>query len=115
MKKMKKIETNTSKKPMKRLIALWVVFVMLIVPFANHVGKNDVKAEGETENTGKGTLAVTDPEETTITIDPLSLEQDETTNALKEHTGKNYTKTYCFLKGAQKITKFNVPTYSGLQ
>ena len=49
MKKMKEIETNTSKKPMKRLIALWVVFVMLIVPFANHVGKNDVKAdEGET-------------------------------------------------------------------
>ncbi len=115
MKKMKKIETNTSKKPMKRLIALWVVFVMLIVPFANHVGKNDVKAEGETENTGKGTIAVTDPKETTITIDSLSLEQDETTKALKEHTGENYTKTYCFLKGAQKITKFNVPTYSGLQ
>lgn len=51
MKKMKKIETNTSKKPMKRLIALWVVFVMLIVPFANHVGKNDVKAEGESGST----------------------------------------------------------------
>lgn len=51
MKKMKKIETNTSKKPMKRLIALWVVFVMLIVPFANHVGKNDVKAEGESGTT----------------------------------------------------------------
>ena len=54
MKKMKKIETNTSKKPMKRLIALWVVFVMLIVPFANHVGKNDVKAEGESGTPSTG-------------------------------------------------------------
>lgn len=53
MKKMKEIETNTSKKSMKRLIALWVVFVMLIVPFANHVGKNDVKAEGESGSTSE--------------------------------------------------------------
>ena len=60
MKKMKKIETNTSKKPMKRLIALWVVFVMLIVPFANHVGKNDVKAE-ET-----GTVNVSTGQEQTV-------------------------------------------------
>lgn len=54
MKNMKKIETNTSKKPMKRLIAVWVVFVMLIVPFANHVGKNDVKADESGTGTASG-------------------------------------------------------------
>ncbi|MDD7284249.1 MAG: hypothetical protein PUG98_10140, partial [Clostridium sp.] len=67
MKKMKKIETNTSKKPMKRLIALWVVFVMLIVPFANHVGKNDVKAEGESGSTSAGgKIAVSSPVDMTV-------------------------------------------------
>lgn len=38
---------ETKKRPLKKLIALWVVFAMLVVPFANHVsGVNDAKAEG---------------------------------------------------------------------
>lgn len=51
---MKKTDTNTAKHPVKRLIALWVVFVMLIVPFANHVGKNDVKADESGTGTTSG-------------------------------------------------------------
>lgn len=45
--KRKETKSNNSKHPVKKLIALWVVFALLIVPFANHVGdKNGAKAEG---------------------------------------------------------------------
>lgn len=44
--KRKETKSNNSKHPVKKLIALWVVFALLIVPFANHVGdKNGAKAE----------------------------------------------------------------------
>lgn len=44
--KRKETKSNNSKHPVKKLIALWVVFALLIVPFANHVGdKNGTKAE----------------------------------------------------------------------
>lgn len=120
MKKMKKIETNTSKKPMKRLIALWVVFVMLIVPFANHVGKNDVKAEGEsgTTTTG-GTIAVSSPVDMTVKSSDLSLEMETVAGGatpvnLAIHTGEAYEKTYTFLKTAQAVAGIEKPTATGL-
>ena len=54
MKRNQKKETK-SRRPLKRFIALWVVFAMLVVPFANHVGKDDAKAE-ESEESYKGTI-----------------------------------------------------------
>lgn len=33
--------TKGNKRPIKKLIALWVVFAMLVVPFASHVGKKE--------------------------------------------------------------------------
>lgn len=54
MKRNQKKETK-SRRPLKRFIALWVVFAMLVVPFANHVGKDDAKAE-ESEDSYKGTI-----------------------------------------------------------
>lgn len=95
MKKMKKIETNTSKKPMKRLIALWVVFVMLIVPFANHVGKNDVKAE-ET-----GTVNVSTGQEQTVEdFIQIFPKTDEDGNVVKD----DHSKTVHLLAVAQTYT-----------
>lgn len=120
MKKMKKIETNTSKKPMKRLIALWVVFVMLIVPFANHVGKNDVKAEGESgATTTGGTIAVSSPVDMTVKSLDLSLEMETAAEGatpvnLAIHTGEAYEKTYTFLKTAQAVAGIEKPTATGL-
>lgn len=66
---MKKADTNTAKHPVKRLIALWVVFVMLIVPFANHVGKNDVKADdGSGDATSyAGTIVYNLPDKVSVT------------------------------------------------
>ena len=93
MKKMKKIETNTSKKPMKRLIAVWVVFVMLIVPFANHVGKNDVKAEG-TVNVSTG------QEQTVKDFIRIIPKTDEDGNVVKD----DYSKTVHLLADAQTYT-----------
>ena len=112
MKKRKKIETNTSKKPMKRLIALWVVFVMLIVPFANHVGKNDVKAEGgETAVSGAGTKTAgvdyvpVQPKNLKLEID----DNDTNTNNLKK---KDDVETYTLLKGKQEVWNIYRPTVS---
>ena len=52
--KRKQEKKNNSKHSLKKLIALWVVFVLLIVPFANHVsGRDDAKAEGETSTTSE--------------------------------------------------------------
>lgn len=120
MKKMKKIETNTSKKPMKRLIALWVVFVMLIVPFANHVGKNDVKAEGESGSTSTGgKIAVSSPVDMTVKSLDLSLEMETAAEGvapvnLVDHTGEGYETTYTFLKTAQVVAGIEKPTATGL-
>lgn len=120
MKKRKKIETNTSKKPMKRLIALWVVFVMLIVPFANHVGKNDVKAEGESgTTTAGGTIAVSSPVDMTVKSLNLSLEMETVAEGatpvnLASHTGEGYETTYTFLKMAQAVAGIEKPTATGL-
>lgn len=52
--KRKQEKQNNAKHSLKKLIALWVVFVLLVVPFANHVsGRDDAKAEGETPTTSE--------------------------------------------------------------
>lgn len=107
MKKMKKIETNTSKKPMKRLIALWVVFVMLIVPFANHVGKNDVKAEGES-----GTTIIQDNLDSNVSVETGSytLEWDSENGKLKDiKTDLSINKTYMLYKDKQSVATIKKP------
>ena len=107
MKKMKKIETNTSKKPMKRLIALWVVFVMLIVPFANHVGKNDVKAEGES-----GTTIIQANLDSNVSVETGSytLEWDSENEKLKDiKTDLSINKTYMLYKDKQSVATIKKP------
>ena len=50
--KRKQEKQNNTKHSLKKLIALWIVFALLVVPFANHVsGRDDAKAEGETQTT----------------------------------------------------------------
>ena len=131
MKKMKKIETNTSKKPMKRLIALWVVFVMLIVPFANHVGKNDVKAEGESGSTSeewKGTKIDSNCQTITKDITLSRMIKPDSENLPTSYTVElidgstdlqsvNYTlvKDVQKLRISSSITCNNVTAYSGFQ
>lgn len=103
MKKMKKIETNTSKKPMMRLIALWVVFVMLIVPFANHVGKNDVKAE-ESEESYKGTIVKPNVfKDITVTPDePITIKKDDDGKVIApDRIGK---KSFILLKSKERVS-----------
>lgn len=75
--KRKETKSNNSKHPVKKLIALWVVFALLIVPFANHVGdKNGAKAEGGSATRGvkvvtDSSVGVTvDVPEMRISIDP---------------------------------------------
>lgn len=52
--KRKQEKQNNTKHSLKKLIALWIVFVLLVVPFANHVsGRDDAKAEGETPTTSE--------------------------------------------------------------
>lgn len=116
MKRNQKKETK-SRRPLKKLIALWVVFAMLVVPFANHVGKNDVKAEGDS-GTG-GELAVSQPVDMTLNTLELSLEmetvsEEATPVNLAVHSGDTYETTYTFLKGAQTVAGIKVPTATGL-
>lgn len=52
--KRKQEKQNNTKHSLKKLIALWIVFALLVVPFANHVsGRDDAKAEGETPTTSE--------------------------------------------------------------
>lgn len=74
--KRKETKSNNSKHPVKKLIALWVVFALLIVPFANHVGdKNGAKAEG---GSGTGVKVVTDSS-VGVTVDvEMGINKDDT-------------------------------------
>jgi len=117
MKRNQKKETK-SRRPLKKLIALWVVFAMLVVPFANHVGKNDVKAEGES-GTG-GELAVSQPVDMTLNTLELSLEMETVSEGntpvnLAVHSGDAYETTYTFLKEAQTVAGIKMPTAKGLE
>lgn len=101
--KRKETKSNNSKHPVKKLIALWVVFALLIVPFANHVGdKNGAKAEG---GSGTGVKVVTDSS-VGVTVDvEMGINKDDT-GAIVTGTSK---KTVYLLEGVQSVTKLKLP------
>lgn len=105
-KRMKRKETksNNSKHPVKKLIALWVVFALLIVPFANHVGdKNGAKAEGGSAT--RGVKVVTDSS-VGVTVDVTMGINTDGTGAI---VAGNSEKTVYLLKGVQSVTKLKLP------
>lgn len=103
--KRKETKSNNSKHPVKKLIALWVVFALLIVPFANHVGdKNGAKAEGgSTTGVKTGNLQIVSEEP-----NGLSIEVDDT-GVVVPHTGETYEKSVTLIKDAQKVGKLQLP------
>lgn len=94
MKKNQEKQTKSTR-PVKRLIALWVVFAMLVVPFANHIGKDDAKAE-ET-----GTINVSTGNEQVISD---SIDITVNTNEDGSVGEKSESKTVHLLTNAQKYT-----------
>lgn len=109
MKKNQKKQTK-SRRPLKKLIALWVVFAMLLVPFANHVGKNDVKAEGESSASGAGTKTGQE-RYVSIVVDGLVLEMEEDSdgNTTPNLKAKQTVKTYTLLKDAMIFDRLVKP------
>ena len=103
--KRKETKSNNSKHPVKKLIALWVVFALLIVPFANHVGdKNGAKAEGGSATGVKtGNLQIVSEEP-----NGLSIEVDDT-GVVVPHIGETYEKSVTLIKDAQKVGKLQLP------
>lgn len=105
--KRKETKSNNSKHPVKKLIALWVVFALLIVPFANHVGdKNGAKAEGGSA-TG-GVKVVTDSSvgvTVGVSSEEIRINKDDT-GAIVPGT---LEKTVYLLKDVQSVTKLKLP------
>ena len=104
--KRKETKSNNSKHPVKKLIALWVVFALLIVPFANHVGdKNGAKAEG---GSATGGVKVVTDSSVGVTVDVsegIRINKDDT-GAIVPGTLK---KTVYLLKDVQSVTKLKLP------
>ena len=103
--KRKETKSNNSKHPVKKLIALWVVFALLIVPFANHVGdKNGAKAEGGSAT--RGVKVVTDSSVgVTVDVTGMGINKDNTGAIVAGSSGK----TVYLLKGVQSVTKLKLP------
>lgn len=104
--KRKETKSNNSKHPVKKLIALWVVFALLIVPFANHVGdKNGAKAEGGSAT--RGVKVVTDSSVgVTVDVPEMRISIDPDTGNIATGTSE---KTVYLLKGVQSVTKLKLP------
>lgn len=104
--KRKETKSNNSKHPVKKLIALWVVFALLIVPFANHVGdKNGAKAEG---GSATGGVKVVTDSSVGVTVDvseEIRINKDDT-GAIVPGILK---KTVYLLKDVQSVTKLKLP------
>lgn len=104
--KRKETKSNNSKHPVKKLIALWVVFALLIVPFANHVGdKNGAKAEG---GSATGGVKVVTDSSVGVTVDvseEIRINKDDT-GAIVPGISK---KTVYLLKDVQSVTKLKLP------
>lgn len=103
--KRKETKSNNSKHPVKKLIALWVVFALLIVPFANHVGdKNGTKAEEGSAT--RGVKVVTDSSVgVTVDVSEIRINKDDTGAIVPG----NLEKTVYLLKGVQSVTKLKLP------
>ena len=108
MKRNQKKETK-SRRPLKRFIALWIVFAMLVVPFANHVGKDDAKAE-ESEESYKGVRV---PVETTDVVNKngdIFLTKNEAGEIIEPEKGTKEM-TFTLLEGAQEFSWFGTNIY----
>ena len=80
--KRKQEKQNNTKHSLKKLIALWIVFALLVVPFANHVsGRDDAKAEGETPTTS---------EEYYTAVLTESYSENDNGSLYKDNSGKYY-------------------------
>ena len=103
--KRKETKSNNSKHLVKKLIALWVVFALLIVPFANHVGdKNGAKAEGGSAT--RGVKVVTDSSVgVTVDVTGMGINKDNTGAIVAGTSGK----TVYLLKDVQSVTKLKLP------
>ncbi len=92
-----------SRQPLKKILALWVVFTMLVIPFANHIGKDDVKAEES------GVKVVTDSSvgvTVDLTEEMTAILTDDAGNIIANTTS---TKTIYLLEGAQSVKKLILP------
>lgn len=92
-----------SRQPLKKVLALWVVFTMLVIPFANHIGKDDVKAEES------GVKVVTDSSvgvTVDLTEEMTAISTDGDGNISANTTS---TKTIYLLKDAQSVKKLILP------
>lgn len=80
--KRKQEKQNNTKHSLKKLMALWIVFALLVVPFANHVsGRDDAKAEGETQTT---------TEEYYTAVLTESYSENDNGSLYKDNNGKYY-------------------------
>lgn len=105
--KRKETKSNNSKHPVKKLIALWVVFALLIVPFANHVGdKNGAKAEGGSATGGVKVVTDSSVGVTVDVTDMGGISIDPDTGNITTGTSE---KTVYLLKGVQSVTKLKLP------
>lgn len=112
MKRNQKKETK-SRRPLKRFIALWVVFAMLVVPFANHVGKDDAKAE-ESEESYKGTIVTpSEFKDITVTPDkPITIKKDDDGKVIApDSIGKN---SFILLKSKERVSNILIRTEQDL-
>lgn len=111
MKRNQKKETK-SRRPLKRFIALWVVFAMLVVPFANHVGKDDAKAE-ESEDSYKGTIVTPNEfKDIMVTPDkPITIKKDDGKVIAPDSIGKN---SFILLKSKERVSNILIRTEQDL-
>lgn len=101
MKRNQKKETK-SRRPLKRFIALWVVFAMLVVPFANHVGKDDAKAE-ESEDSYKGVRVSVETKDVVCKNGDISLTQNDAGEIIEPENGPK-EETFTLLEDAQEFS-----------
>ena len=103
MKRNQKKETK-SRCPLKRFIALWVVFAMLVVPFANHVGKDDAKAE-ESEESYKGVRVSVETKDVVYKNGDISLTQNVAGEIIEPENGPK-EETFTLLEDAQEFSGY---------
>ena len=103
MKRNQKKETK-SRRPLKRFIALWIVFAMLVVPFANHVGKDDAKAE-ESEESYKGVRVSVETKYVVYKNGDIFLTKNDAGEIREPENGPR-EKTFTLLEDAQEFSWF---------
>ena len=93
---MRETKKKSARRPLKKWIAIWVVFAMLVVPFANHVsGLDDAKAEGQ-PGTKTG-----DVQEIHANLESGSATVNNTDNTISEIQKKE--SDYTLVKDEQKL------------